>query len=65
MNNNLIDIIRRFQIPHVLQEERARTWVPVRSDFKRPNEADKTRNLMIVEFNETNDQESSQDRKEI
>ncbi len=65
MNNNLIDIIGRFQTHHSLQEERVRTWVPAHSDFKVPNEADQTRNLMIVEFNETNDQESSQDRKEI
>jgi hypothetical protein len=65
MNNNIIEIIQRFQIHHALQEERERTWVPVDSDFKVPNEADQTRNLLIVEFNETNDQESSQDRKEI
>jgi hypothetical protein len=41
------------------------TWVPANSDFKVPNEADQTRNLMIVECNETNDQKSSQNRKEI
>ena len=41
------------------------TWMPANSDFKVPNEADQTRNLMIVEINERNDQESSQDRKEI
>jgi hypothetical protein len=64
MNNNVIDIIRRFQIHHALQEERERTWVPANSDFKVPNEADQTRNLMIVGFNKTNDQKSSQDRKE-
>ena len=66
MNGNVIDIIERFQAHQSLQEERARwTWVSANSDFKVPNEADQTRNLMIVEFNETNDQESSQDRKEI
>jgi hypothetical protein len=65
MHNNIIDIIRRFQIHHALREERERTWVRANSDFKVPNEADQTRNLMIVEFNETNDPESSQDRKEI
>jgi hypothetical protein len=65
MNNNSIEIIQRFQIHHALQEERERTWVHGHSDFKVPNEADQTRNLMIVEFNETNDQESSQDRKQI
>jgi len=65
MNNNLIDIIRRFQIHHALQEESERTWVPVRSDFKVPNEADQTKNLMILGFNETNDQQSSQVRREI
>jgi hypothetical protein len=64
MNNNLIDIIRRFQTHHALQEECARTWVPVHSDFKVPNEADQTKNLMIPGFNETNDQQSSQDRRE-
>jgi hypothetical protein len=64
MNNNIIDIIRRFQIHHALREERERTWVPANSDFKVPNEANQTRSLMIGEFNETNDQESSQDRKE-
>jgi hypothetical protein len=41
------------------------TWVPANSDFKVPNEADQTRNLMIVEFNDANHQESSQNRKEI
>ena len=41
------------------------TWMPANSDFKVPNEADQTRNLMVVEFNETNHQESSQYRKEI
>ncbi len=65
MNNNVIDIIQRFQTHHALEEERERTWVPAQSDFKVPNEADQKRNLMIVEFNETNGQESSQDRKEI
>jgi hypothetical protein len=66
MNGNVIDIIERFQAHHALREERARwTWVSANSDFKVPNEADQTRNSMIVEFNETNDQESSQDRKEI
>jgi hypothetical protein len=69
MNSNvidIIDIIERFQAHHSLEEERARwTLVSATSDFKVPNEADQTRNLMIVEFNETNDQESSQDRKEI
>ena len=65
MNNNIIDIIRRFQTHHALQEERARTWVPTHSDFKVPNEADQTRNLMILGLNETNDQQSSPDRREI
>ena len=66
MNGNVIDIIERFQTHHALREERARrTWVSANSDFKVPNEADQARNLMIVEFNETKDQESSQDRKEI
>jgi len=65
MNNNIIDIIRRFQIHHALREESERTLVPANSDFKVPNEATQTRNLMIVEFKKTNDQESSQDRKEI
>jgi hypothetical protein len=41
------------------------TWVPANSDFKVPNEADQTRNLMVVEFNETNHQGTSQNRKEI
>jgi hypothetical protein len=41
------------------------TWVPANSDFKVPNEAGQTKNLMIVEFNDANDQESSQNRKEI
>jgi hypothetical protein len=65
MKNSLIDIIRHFQTHHALQEERARTWVPARSDFKGPNEADRTRNLMIPGFDKTNDQQSSQDRREI
>ena len=65
MNNNLVDIIRRFQTHHALQEERARTWVPAHSDFKVPNETDQTRNLMILGSNETNDRQSSQDRREI
>jgi hypothetical protein len=65
MNNNLIDIIRRFQTHHALQEERERTLVPAHSDFKVPNEAAQTRNLMILGFSETNDQQSSQDRREI
>ena len=65
MNNNLIDIIRRFQTHHALQEERARAWVPAPSDFKVPNETDQTRSLMILGFNETNDQQSSPDRREI
>jgi hypothetical protein len=65
MNNNLIDIIRRFQTHHALQEERARTWVPAHSDFKVPNEADQTRNLMILGLSETNGHQSSQDRREI
>ena len=41
------------------------TWMPANSDFKVPNEADQTRNLVVVEFNETNHQGTSQDRKEI
>jgi hypothetical protein len=41
------------------------TWVPANSDFKVPNEADQTRNLMIVEFSEANHQETLQNRKEI
>jgi hypothetical protein len=65
MNNNLIDIIRRFQTHHALQEEGARTWVPAHSDFKVPNEADQTRNLMILRLSETNGHQSSQDRREI
>ena len=66
MNGNVIDIIERFQAHHSLQEERARwTLVSANSDFKVPNEADQTRNLMVVEFNETNHQGTSQDRKEI
>jgi len=64
MNSNLIDIIRRFQTHHALQEERERTWVPAHSDFKVPNETDQTRNLMISGLNQTNDQRSSQDRRE-
>jgi hypothetical protein len=64
-NNNLIDITRRFQTHHALQEERARTWVSAPSNFKVPNETDQTSNLMILGFNETNDQRSSQDRREI
>jgi hypothetical protein len=40
------------------------TWVPANSDFKVPNEASQTKDLMIVEFNDANDQESSQNRKE-
>ena len=63
-NNNLIDIIRRFQTNYALQEERERTWVPAHSDFKAPNETDQTRNLMILGFNEANDHRSSQDRRE-
>jgi len=63
MNNNLIDIIRRFQTDHALEEERAR--VPAPSDFKVPNEVDQTRNSMIPGFNKPNDQQSSQDRRQI
>jgi len=40
------------------------TWIPANSDFKVPNEAGQTKDLMIVEFNDANDQESSQNRKE-
>jgi hypothetical protein len=66
MNKNVMDIIERFQTHHALQEERARwTSVSANSDFKVPNEANQTRNELIVRANETNDQESSQDRKEI
>ena len=61
--NNLIDIIRRFQTHHALEEERAR--VPAPSDFTVPNEADQTRNLMIPGFNKTSEQQSSKDKKEI
>ena len=63
MNHNLIDIIRRFQTHHALEEERAR--VPVPRNFKVPNEADQTRDLTIPGFKKTNDQQSSQDRREI
>jgi hypothetical protein len=63
--NNLIDIIERFQTHYALREEHERTWVPVHSDFKVPKEADQTSNLMILGFNETNHQQSSQDRREI
>ena len=52
MNNNLIDIIRRFQTDHALEEERARVTAP--SDFKVPNETYHTGNFMIVEFNNAN-----------
>jgi len=62
--NNLIEIIRRFQSHHALEEERERTWVRPQSDFKTPNEADQTGNLTIGEFNQTDDRESSRDRKE-
>ena len=62
MNNNLIDIIRRFQTHHALEEERAR--VPIPNEFKLPNEADQTRALMIPGFKKTDDQQSSQDRRE-
>jgi len=65
MNNNLIDIIRRFQTHHALLEERARTWVPGPTDFKVPNETLQTKDLMILGLNKTNDQQSSQDRREI
>jgi len=41
------------------------TRIPANSDFKVPNEADQTRNLMIVEFNEANHQETSENRKQI
>jgi hypothetical protein len=34
------------------------TCIPANSDFKVPNEADQTRNLMIVEFNEANRRET-------
>ena len=64
MNSNLIDIIRRFQTHHSLQEECERTWGPAHSDLKAPNEKDQTRSLMIPGLNQTNDQQSSQDRKE-
>ena len=57
MNNSLIDIIRRFQTHHALQEECARTWVPPHNDFQVPNEADQGRNSTIPGFNETSDQQ--------
>jgi hypothetical protein len=63
-------VVTLGQIGHALPKDResvfpARwTWVPANSDFKVPNEASQTRDLMIVEFNDANDQESSQNRKE-
>ena len=56
--------VDRVIVDVALQEERARTWVPAPSDFKVPNEADQTRNFMIPGFDETDDQQSSQDRRE-
>ena len=35
------------------------TWIPANSDFKVPNEADETRNLMIVEFNDVDREQPS------
>ena len=66
MNNNIIEIIQRFQTHHARQEERERTWVPAQSDFKVPNETYHTRIFMIVEFNNGNDnQKTSPEEKEL